>query len=137
MRLCAPRAPPCAAVQNFDYALVRRSGNTEQVIAQVGRTDLRDTDAVTVEVSVVNTKWYLRVRDGRGHVLPCQCVCTVLPGQCPAPSGTCKWAPGAATCTVAVRLGKFSRVLYPFYQPATWCLGVDVGAPSCTCARKT
>ncbi len=51
-----------------------RTGNTEQVIAQVGKTNLRDSDALTVEVSMVNTKWHLRVSDGCGHMHVCSVV---------------------------------------------------------------
>ncbi len=83
--LCCPLVPfvrrPCVAVQDFDYALVRRMGNTEQVIAQVGKSDLRDSDAVTVEVSMVNAKWYLRVSGGLCRVQPCAPCHLVSHGQ--------------------------------------------------------
>ncbi|KAG2443738.1 hypothetical protein HXX76_002084 [Chlamydomonas incerta] len=47
---------------NYHYALVRPINATaEQVIAQVGPTSLRDEDAVTVEVKVLNAVWQLRV----------------------------------------------------------------------------
>ncbi|KAG2443737.1 hypothetical protein HXX76_002083 [Chlamydomonas incerta] len=47
---------------NYHYALVRPINATaEQVIAQVGPTSLRDEDAVTVEVKVLNSVWQLRV----------------------------------------------------------------------------
>ncbi|KAG2438991.1 hypothetical protein HYH02_010782 [Chlamydomonas schloesseri] len=47
---------------NYHYALVRPINSTsEQVIAQVGPTSLRDEDAVTVEVRVLNAVWQLRV----------------------------------------------------------------------------
>lgn len=48
--------------QGFHYALVRPTNAThESIIVQVGPTDLRGKDAVTVEVKVLNGIWLLRV----------------------------------------------------------------------------
>ncbi|KAG2500646.1 hypothetical protein HYH03_001413 [Edaphochlamys debaryana] len=51
----------------YRYALVRPlNATSEQVIAQVGPTSLRDEDAVTVEVKVLNRVWFLRVAPENG-----------------------------------------------------------------------
>ncbi|GLC35482.1 hypothetical protein PLESTB_000202500 [Pleodorina starrii] len=55
----------------FHYALVRQVNSTyEQVIAQVGPSSLRDRDAVTVDVNVVNNMWLLRVSPSGGFEPP-------------------------------------------------------------------
>ncbi|KAG2438990.1 hypothetical protein HYH02_010781 [Chlamydomonas schloesseri] len=52
---------------NYHYALVRPINSTsEQVIAQVGPTPLRDVQAVTVDVKVLNSVWHLRVAPADG-----------------------------------------------------------------------
>ncbi|KXZ49357.1 hypothetical protein GPECTOR_22g951 [Gonium pectorale] len=51
----------------YNYALVRPiNATSEQVIAKVGASSLRDKDAVTVEVKVVNGVWLLRVAPADG-----------------------------------------------------------------------
>ncbi|GIL79156.1 hypothetical protein Vretimale_16700 [Volvox reticuliferus] len=55
----------------FHYALVREINSTsEQVIAQVGPTTLRNEDAVIIQVKVVNRIWLLRVSPAGGFIAP-------------------------------------------------------------------